>query len=276
MRKIRRTRLDSLLVELGYFESREKAKLEIMAGNVYVNDQLILKPSRLVNIGSKIEVRKRDVYVSRGAYKLKGAVEDLGLDVKDKIACDIGASTGGFTQVLLELGAKKVYAVDVGRGQLHWKLRNDTKVVVMEKVNARYLKKTDFPEDIQVITCDVSFISISKILPSIFEILVEGGEGLILVKPQFEAPREYIRKGLIRNMNVHIEVLKSLATEITNNNFSILGLTFSKIKGQKGNIEYFYKIKKESIPQNLVNDKNIEEIVSTAWKSLDLKEGVNK
>lgn len=276
MRKIRRTRLDSLLVELGYFESREKAKLEIMAGNVYVNDQLILKPSRLVNIGSKIEVRKRDVYVSRGAYKLKGAVEDLGLDVKDKIACDIGASTGGFTQVLLELGAKKVYAVDVGRGQLHWKLRNDTKVVVMEKVNARYLKRSDFPEDIQVITCDVSFISISKILPSIFEILVEGGEGLILVKPQFEAPREYIRKGLIRNMNVHIEVLKSLATEITNNNFSILGLTFSKIKGQKGNIEYFYKIKKESIPQNLVNDKNIEEIVSTAWKSLDLKEGVNK
>jgi len=265
-----------LLVELGYFESREKAKLEIMAGNVYVNDQLILKPSRLVNIGSKIEVRKRDVYVSRGAYKLKGAVEDLGLDVKDKIACDIGASTGGFTQVLLELGAKKVYAVDVGRGQLHWKLRNDTKVVVMEKVNARYLKRSDFPEDIQVITCDVSFISISKILPSIFEILVEGGEGLILVKPQFEAPREYIRKGLIRNMNVHIEVLKSLATEITNNNFSILGLTFSKIKGQKGNIEYFYKIKKESIPQNLVNDKNIEEIVSTAWKSLDLKEGVNK
>lgn len=276
MRKIRRIRLDSLLVELGYFESREKAKLEIMAGNVYVNDQLILKPSRLVNIGSKIEVRKRDVYVSRGAYKLKGAVEDLGLDVKDKIACDIGASTGGFTQVLLELGAKKVYAVDVGRGQLHWKLRNDTKVVVMEKVNARYLKRSDFPEDIQVITCDVSFISISKILPSIFEILVEGGEGLILVKPQFEAPREYIRKGLIRNMNVHIEVLKSLATEITNNNFSILGLTFSKIKGQKGNIEYFYKIKKESIPQNLVNDKNIEEIVSTAWKSLDLKEGVNK
>jgi 23S rRNA (cytidine1920-2'-O)/16S rRNA (cytidine1409-2'-O)-methyltransferase len=276
VRKIRRIRLDSLLVELGYFESREKAKLEIMAGNVYVNDQLILKPSRLVNIGSKIEVRKRDVYVSRGAYKLKGAVEDLGLDVKDKIACDIGASTGGFTQVLLELGAKKVYAVDVGRGQLHWKLRNDTKVVVMEKVNARYLKRSDFPEDIQVITCDVSFISISKILPSIFEILVEGGEGLILVKPQFEAPREYIRKGLIRNMNVHIEVLKSLATEITNNNFSILGLTFSKIKGQKGNIEYFYKIKKESIPQNLVNDKNIEEIVSTAWKSLDLKEGVNK
>jgi len=273
--KGRKLRLDSLLVESGFFESREKAKIEIIAGNIYVNGQRVLKPSKLTSVDSRIEIKKRDPYVSRGAHKLKGAIDDLGLDVENKVACDIGASTGGFTQVLLELGAKKVFAVDVGKGQLHWDLRNDERVVVMEKVNARYLKKSNFPMEIQVLTCDVSFISVVKILPSIREILIENGEGLILIKPQFEAPREYLKKGLVKDPKVHIMVLERLRSKILEQGLSIVGLTFSKVKGQKGNIEFFYKIRKNSLTHSLIEKNDIEKIVLDAHRIL-MKEGEHR
>jgi len=275
--KSKKVRIDILLTDLRLVESRERAKLEIMAGNVYVNGQKVVKPSKVVSIDSKIEIRKRDPYVSRGAHKLKGAIADLGLKVEGKIACDIGASTGGFTQVLLEMGAKRVFAVDVGRGQLHWSLRKDERVVTMEKVNARYLKRSDFPFEIQVITCDVSFISIAKILPVIKDILVAEGEGFILVKPQFEAPKEYVKKGLIKDPETHIMVLEKTKNEILKNELSVVGLTFSKVKGQKGNIEFFYKIKKVLPVNSFVS---MQDIKSTVFKAHEFhgrhKEGDEK
>lgn len=268
--KSKKIRVDILLTDLKLIESREKAKLEIMAGNVYVDDQKVTKPSKFVSVDSKVEIKRRDPYVSRGAHKLKGAIADLGLKVEGRVACDIGASTGGFTQVLLELGARKVFAVDVGRGQLHWSLRNDERVVTLEKVNARYLEKSDFPFEIQVVTCDVSFISVTKILPVISNILANDGEGLILIKPQFEAPKSYVRRGLIKDPEVHTMVLKKMKDEILKNNLSTVSLTFSKLRGQKGNIEFFYKIRKESLVNDFVSVENIENVVFRAHEFHDM------
>ncbi len=237
--KIPKERIDVLLVKKGFFESREVARRHVMAGLVLVDGELVDKPGRRVPEDSEIELKERPKYVGRGGYKIESAWKVFGFDVKGKVVCDIGASTGGFTDFLLKKGAKKVYAVDVGRGQLHWKLRNDPRVVVMEEKNARYLSRDDLGEEVDFVTCDVSFISLEKIIPAVKRILKEGGKALFLVKPQFEAGREHVKKGIVKDDRVHVEVLRRILEFLEDSGFSIRGLTPSMLKGSKGNIEYF-------------------------------------
>ena len=249
-----------LLVEKGLVESREKAQNLIRAGQVRINGAVEDKPSKKFTEDVKIEILQLPKYVSRGAYKLLKAFEIFELDVKDKVCCDIGSSTGGFTQVLLEKGAKKVYAVDVGRGQLHWKLRNDPRVIVMEKTNARYLKWQDLGEKVDFFTCDVSFISVLKILDAISDILIEEGEGVILVKPQFEASRRKVVKGIVKDPKVWKEVIDKIREGFLEKGFSILGLTYSPIKGNEGNVEFLMYVKFDGNRRYNINvDKVIEE-----------------
>ena len=262
--KIPKERLDVLLVKRGLFESREKAKRHVMAGLVIVNGEVEYKPGKMVSVDSEISVKEPPRYVSRGGYKIESVWDELGLNVGGKTVCDIGASTGGFTDFLLQRGAKKVYAVDVGRGQLHWKLRKDDRVVVMEKKNARYLTEDDLGERVEFVTCDVSFISITKIIPAISRILREDGEALLLIKPQFEAPRDAVEKGVVRDFRVHVEVVENVLRTLRENGFVIRGLNFSKLKGPAGNIEYFVHVSKKG--EDVF--PSVEEIVSKAFRTL--------
>jgi 23S rRNA (cytidine1920-2'-O)/16S rRNA (cytidine1409-2'-O)-methyltransferase len=255
-------RLDQLVLERGLVESREKAKTLIMAGKVLVNGEKVTKASKLVPEDANVELLEEPKYVSRGGYKLESAFESFKIDVSGKVACDIGASTGGFTDFLLQRGAKKVYAVDVGYGQLHWKLRNDPRVVVMEKVNARYLNPDDLGEKVDVVTCDVSFISLKKIIPAISRILKNIGDAVLLVKPQFEAPRRFVKRGIVKDPDVHLEVLGEIRKRLIENGFILKGCCFSKIKGTEGNIEYFFWVKKEG--ENAEID--LKNIVEQAWR----------
>ncbi|NPV79773.1 MAG: TlyA family RNA methyltransferase [Firmicutes bacterium] len=234
-------RLDMLLVRLGFFETREKARRSIMAREVSVNGMVEDKPGTMVAISSQVEVRAlSDRYVSRGGIKLEGALIDLDIDVRDKVAIDIGASTGGFTDCLLRHGARKVYAVDVGKGQLIWKLREDPRVVTLEGVNIRHASPDIFPEKADIITVDVSFISVTKFLDLLREFVKPSGQILILIKPQFEAGREKVGKGgVVKDPRVHREVINSIIDFALSHGFGYRGLTYSKIKGPKGNIEFF-------------------------------------
>lgn len=249
----KKKRLDLLLVERKLVESREKAKLEIMLGNVKVNGETIKKPSKLVRKDAVISLIENQKYVSRGALKLKGALEDFQIteELKGKIACDMGASTGGFTQILLEFGVRKVYAIDVGYGLLHWKLRKDPKVVVLERTNARYVCFETLGEMVDVITCDLSFISVCKVVPAMLSILKDDGRIITLIKPQFEAEKEKVRKGVVRDREVHIYVLEKIWDFMEDSGLKIVGLTFSKLRGPKGNIEFFMHLRKKgkSIPR---------------------------
>ena len=235
-----KTRLDVLLVERGLQESRQKAQATIMSGLVYVAGQKVDKPGTAVLNDAPIEVRGNALkYVSRGGLKLEKAMATFPIDLKDNICADIGASTGGFTDCMLQNGAAKVYAVDVGYGQLAWKLRSDERVVCMERTNARYLTHEQIPDELDFASVDVSFISLKLILPALCGLLKEGGHVSCLVKPQFEAGREKVgKKGVVRDPAVHLEVLENFLIHAKESGFTVLGMTFSPIRGPEGNIEY--------------------------------------
>ena len=234
-------RLDVLLVQQGYAPSREKAKAIIMSGSVFVNGQREDKAGTSFDSGKiQIEVRGSTLkYVSRGGLKLEKAMAGFGIMLQDQVCMDIGASTGGFTDCMLQNGAAKVYAVDVGRGQLAWKLRSDSRVVCLERTNARYLTHEIVPEEPDFASVDVSFISLGLILPAVAGVLRQGGQVVCLVKPQFEAGREKVGKnGVVRDPAVHLEVLEHFLDHAHLSGFKVLELSFSPIRGPEGNIEY--------------------------------------
>ena len=238
-------RLDQKLVELGHFESREKARATIMSGLVFVNGQRADKPGMAVKDDAKIEVRGAACpYVSRGGFKLEKALRLFPVSPEGLTCIDCGASTGGFTDVLLKNGAAKVYAVDVGYGQLAWQLRQDSRVVVMERTNARALTPDMFPESMDLGVMDVSFISIRLILPALHGLLKPGGEVVCLIKPQFEAGKADVgKKGVVRDKAVHERVLREMCEFFPTAGYTLLGLDYSPIRGPEGNIEYLAYLK---------------------------------
>ena len=239
-------RLDQKLVELGHFESREKARATIMSGLVYVNGQKADKPGMPVKADAKIEVRGAACpYVSRGGFKLEKALRVFPVSAEGKTCIDCGASTGGFTDVLLKNGAKKVYAVDVGYGQLAWSLRSDARVVTMERTNARSLRPEMFADVMDMAVMDLSFISVRLVLPAVRELLAEAGEALCLIKPQFEAGREDVgKKGVVRDASVHERVLREFLEAAPELGYTVMGLDYSPVRGPEGNIEYLAYLKK--------------------------------
>ena len=240
-------RLDVLLVKRNLAASREKAKALIMAGNVFVNHQREDKAGATFEDSVAIEVHGNTLkYVSRGGLKLEKAMKQFGLDLTGKICMDIGASTGGFTDCMLQNGAAKVYAVDVGYGQFAWKLRQDERVVCMEKTNIRYVTPEDIGDLLDFASVDVSFISLTKVLGPARELLRDGGEMVCLIKPQFEAGREKVgKKGVVRDPEVHLEVVEKIIAFVMEHGFSVLHLEYSPIKGPEGNIEYLIHIRKD-------------------------------
>lgn len=235
-----KVRLDVKLYELGFFESREKAKAVIMAGQIYVNGQKELKCGANVKPDDKIEVKGNTLkYVSRGGLKLEKAMQEFPISLDNKICMDVGASTGGFTDCMLQNGAKKVYSIDVGYGQLAWKLRTDERVVNLERTNFRYVDNTLINEPVDFASVDVSFISLKLILPKLKELLSDNGEAVCLIKPQFEAGKEFVgKKGVVRDPAVHKRVIREVIDNAKVNGFTICGLDFSPVKGPEGNIEY--------------------------------------
>lgn len=245
-------RLDVLLVKNGLAESREKAKAIIMSGNVFVNEQREDKAGSTFPVSAKIEVKGHTMkYVSRGGYKLEKAIEQYGVSVEGKICMDVGSSTGGFTDCMLQNGAKKVYAVDVGTNQLAWKLRTDERVISMEKTNIRYVTPEDIEDEIAFASIDVAFISLTKVLLPVRELLTEHGEVVCLIKPQFEAGREKVgKKGVVRDKSVHREVIEKVITYSEELGFVPQKLDYSPIKGPEGNIEYLLHIVKNGTEQS--------------------------
>ncbi len=257
-------RLDVLLVKQGFFESREKAKAVIMAGDVYVNGQREDKAGTSFD-ETKIQIEVRGVqlkYVSRGGLKLEKAMASFPIALQDKVCMDIGSSTGGFTDCMLQNGATKVYSVDVGHGQLAWKLRNDERVVCMESTNFRYMLREDLSDDISFASCDVSFISLTKILGPAREILAPDGEMVCLIKPQFEAGKDKVgKKGVVREPKVHEEVIAKVIDFAAANGFLVLGLEHSPIKGPEGNIEYLIHLRKDaSVEQSMPECEKEEDV----------------
>ncbi len=240
-------RLDVLLVKRGLAPSREKAKTMIMEGNVYVNEQKEDKAGSMFAQEARIEVRGKTLkYVSRGGLKLEKAIERFAISLQDKICMDIGASTGGFTDCMLQNDAKKVYAVDVGYGQFAWQLRQDARVVCMEKTNIRYVTPEDIADVLDFASVDVSFISLTKVLGPARELLKDDGELVCLIKPQFEAGREKVgKKGVVRDQKVHLEVVEKVSDFAKELGFAVLHLDFSPIKGPEGNIEYLIHLRKK-------------------------------
>lgn len=261
-------RLDILLVERGFFSSREKAKAVIMAGEVFVNGNREDKAGSKFDKGIEIEVRgKKLKYVSRGGLKLEKAVESFGLILTEKICMDIGSSTGGFTDCMLQNGAKKVYAIDVGTNQLAWKLREDSRVVSMEKTNFRNVTSEHIEDKIGFASVDVSFISLDKILPAAYPLLEEGARMVCLIKPQFEAGREKVgKKGVVRDLAVHLEVIERVIAFARNQGFFVENLTFSPVKGPEGNIEYLLLLEKKFPP---VEGEELKELVVKTVEEAD-------
>lgn len=270
--KIEKKRLDSLIYELGFTQSREKARGVIMAGLVYVDNQKADKPGTQYPVSAKIEVRGgTPKYVSRGGFKLEKAMQSFSIDLKDSITMDIGASTGGFTDCMLQNGAKKVYSIDVGYGQLDWKLRNNEKVVNLERTNVRYITEEKVPDKIDFFSVDVSFISLKLVLPAARKLMNDNAKAVCLIKPQFEAGRENVgKKGVVRDPKVHIDVVESIVDYCVNNGFNVLGLDFSPIKGPEGNIEYLIYIER-SENGKLMTDTAPEELVKLSHDILDKK-----
>lgn len=242
---MKKQRLDQLLFDLGYTESRERAKTTIMCGNVFVNGQRVDKPGTAVDPEATIEVRGEALpFVSRGGFKLDKALKVFPVDPAGKICLDCGASTGGFTDVLLQHGAKKVYAVDVGYGQLAWKLRTDERVVNLERTNLRYVTREQIPEPIELAVMDVSFISIRLVIPAVKALLCPDADFICLIKPQFEAGREEVgKKGVVRDSAVHERVIREILDFAPEAGLSAEGLDYSPIKGPEGNIEYLCHLK---------------------------------
>lgn len=265
-----KTRLDIALFEHGFAESREKAKALIMAGIVYVNNQKSDKAGNTVKPDDIIEVRGETLkYVSRGGLKLEKAMKSFNISLENCICADIGASTGGFTDCMLQNGAKKVYSIDVGYGQLAWKLRTDERVINLERTNFRYVTREQVPDELDFASVDVSFISLYRILPNLRTLLKEGGRAVCLIKPQFEAGRENVgKKGVVRDKTVHIAVIEKIIGLIADNNYSLLGLDFSPIKGPEGNIEYLCYIEKAEKSENRC-EMCAADVVESSYKALE-------
>lgn len=260
-------RLDVALVARGLAETRAKAQASIMSGIVYVNGQKVDKAGTPVAADAVLEVRGHTLrYVSRGGLKLEKAMAAFPITLTDCICADIGASTGGFTDCMLQNGAQKVYAVDVGYGQLDWKLRGDPRVVCMERTNARYLTHEQIPQELDFASVDVSFISLGLILPALDGLLSPEGEAVCLVKPQFEAGREKVgKKGVVRDPAVHLEVLETFLHHAKENHFTVLGITYSPIRGPEGNIEYLGYLRHG---QGTPGDFSLPEIVEASHSQL--------
>jgi 23S rRNA (cytidine1920-2'-O)/16S rRNA (cytidine1409-2'-O)-methyltransferase len=240
---VAKRRIDILLVEKGLVESREKARVMVMEGAVTADSRTIVKPSTLVNVDAEVQVLQAPAFVSRGGLKLDYALDQFQVDVKGLAAVDVGASTGGFTDCLLKRGASKVYAVDVGYGQLDYRLRQDPRVVVMERVNARY--SFTLPEPVDLATVDVSFISLEKVVPAVAELVKSGGYIITLVKPQFEAGKNQVGKGgLVKDPQVHAAVLGRFINWAVDHEFRLLGLVASPILGAEGNKEFLVLLRK--------------------------------
>ena len=263
-------RLDILVYEKGFAESREKAKAIIMAGQVYVDNQKADKCGTSYDENANIEVRGSVLkYVSRGGLKLEKAIDNFGLDLNGAVAMDIGASTGGFTDCMLQNGAKKVYSIDVGYGQLAWKLRTDERVVNLERTNMRKVTREQVPDAIDFFSVDVSFISLRLILPVARELMAENAEAVCLIKPQFEAGREKVgKKGVVRDPSVHVEVVRGIFDFCLQSGFDVLDLDFSPIKGPEGNIEYLIHLKKSDDPK-AYTDVTPEQLVKASHEALD-------
>jgi 23S rRNA (cytidine1920-2'-O)/16S rRNA (cytidine1409-2'-O)-methyltransferase len=248
MAKSRKSRLDIHLVEHGFFSSREQAQRAIMAGEVRVGEAVVDKASVKVGDDAAVSVQAPSPYVGRGGVKLEGALRHFGISVAGQIALDIGASTGGFTDCLLQQGAKKVYAIDVGHGQLAWKIRNDPRVIVREKLNARVLSRVDIPERIDLCVIDVSFISLTLILPNAFELVTPNGMILALIKPQFELQAsEVARGGIVRDAALHEKAQNKIRDFVVNGGHSVIGLVPSEITGTDGNQEFFVCVRTKSV-----------------------------
>ena len=262
-------RLDVLLVERKFFESRERAKRIIMAGKILVDDMKIDKAGTLVNRDCQIRLIGEDIpFVSRGGLKLNKAIEEFNIDLNGKIAADIGASTGGFTDCMLQHGATKVYAIDVGYGQLAWKLRQDSRVINMERTNIRNVTRDMIDDELDFASIDVAFISLDKVLPVVFSLLSDSGEVVALIKPQFEAGRENVgKKGVVRDKNIHFDVINKIISVSTELNFKLKNISYSPIKGPEGNIEYLIHLLKSGIA-NEIDEMSIKQIINNAHEEL--------
>lgn len=263
-------RLDVLLVKRNLASSREKAKAIIMSGNVYVEGQKEDKAGTVFPEKANIEVRGNSLpYVSRGGLKLEKALANFDVSVDGKTCTDVGSSTGGFTDCMLQNGAKKVYAIDVGRGQLDWKLRQDERVVCMEKTNIRYVTPEDIGEPVDFSSIDVSFISLTKVLKPIYDYLTEDGEIVALIKPQFEAGKEKVgKKGVVRDKTTHLEVIRMVTDYACSVGFDVLDLEFSPIRGPEGNIEYLVHLKKDGEAGSISKKADVEKTVEAAFITL--------
>lgn len=263
-------RLDILITQRNLAESRERAKAYIMAGVVYVDGQKEDKPGLKVKVSANIEVRQKMKYVSRGGYKLEKAMESYPITLEGKVCMDVGASTGGFTDCMLQNGAVKVYSIDVGYGQLAWSLRQDPRVICMEKTNMRYVTTEQVPDPVAFSSIDVSFISLTKILPSVYPLIKEDGEIVALIKPQFEAGREQVEKhGVVRNPKVHKQVIQNIWEFARGLELVVKGLEYSPIRGPEGNIEYLIYLSKDGSEESLGNmEETIDKIVELSHQSL--------
>lgn len=269
--KIKKERLDVLLVEKNLVQSRARAKTTIMAGLVLVDGNRIDKAGTMVKVNANIRILGNDIpYVSRGGLKLEKAIKEFGVVLTGKVTADIGASTGGFTDCMLQNGAVRVFAIDVGYGQLDWSLRTDERVINMERTNIRNVTPTDIGELIDLASIDVAFISLEKVLPAVKAMLKADGEVVALIKPQFEAGREKVgKKGVVRDARVHLEVIHRVVKIAREMGFITRGLTFSPVKGPEGNIEYLIWLTKDRLAQNNVTDELIEQTVEAAHTKLD-------
>lgn len=265
---MKKERLDKILVDLGYFDNKSKASAAILSGNVKINDEVITKAGFQIDPGKKIDVEIKSMpYVSRGGFKLEKALKTFDINIKNRVCIDAGASTGGFTDCLLQNGAKKVYAVDVGYGQLAWKIRNDERVKVIERTNIKNCTFEDiYNEDDEIaakiadlLVMDLSFISIEKVLPNLKKLLrPEFHELICLIKPQFEAGKNLVDKGgVVKDKNVHIDVINNVITFAKNLDYKILGLTVSPIKGPSGNIEYLIHLATQGIEKDFSVEKTV-------------------
>lgn len=265
-----KTRLDVAVYERGYAPSREKARAIIMAGQVYVNQQKVDKAGFQLKDSDVLEVRGKSLaYVSRGGLKLEKAMRVFPIDLKEKVCMDVGASTGGFTDCMLQNGASKVYSIDVGYGQLAWKLRTDTRVVNLERTNFRYLTDEQVAEPVGFASVDVSFISLRLIFPNLHHFLADGAHAVCLIKPQFEAGRDKVgKKGVVRDSAVHLEVIRRVVDEAQAAGFAVCGLDYSPVKGPEGNIEYLLFLQKSAQPDTAGTEIDPEKTVQSSHEAL--------
>ena len=258
-------RLDVYLHDKGYADSRERSKQLILNNSVFIDDKLITKPSHLVNDNVNIKIINAINYVSRGYVKIEKAIQMFNINIENRIAADIGASTGGFTDYLLKHGIKKVYAIDVGSNQLHDSLKNNSQVINLENTNFRYMDTSVFTDNIDIVTVDVSFISLQYILPKIVEISHDNTDIVVLIKPQFEAGKENVgKKGIIKDKKVHLEVLNSLNNYFYENNLNLVNINYSPIKGTLGNIEYLAHLRINGFS----NEFNFKDLIKRAFEIL--------